>query len=77
MQVEFERPGPVKPGGNRAFNAGTFGNAAYGGDVDADLRSIAPGHPQPANRDIALRHRVNLPVRAVQRGQDQCAAAQR
>jgi hypothetical protein len=43
---------------------------------DADLRAIAPAHAEAAHRDIALRHRVNLPVRAIKRRQHQRPAAQ-
>ena len=53
-----------------------FGDAADGGNVDRELRSILGGNAKAADREVALRHRIDLPVRAIKRGEDQRAAAQ-
>src|SRR3546814_16938086 len=47
------------------------------GDVDHDLRAVGTLRAEPADREVALRHRVDLAIRAEQRGEDQRAAAQR
>ena len=65
-----------EPRGDRAFDARAFGNASDGGDIDRELRPIARRNTQPADRQAALRHRVDLAVGAVQRRQDQRPATQ-
>ena len=47
------------------------------GTLTVSLRAVLRRDAEPADREVALRHRVDLAVGAVQRGHDQRAAAQR
>jgi len=59
-----------------AFDAGPFGNAAHGRHVDSQLGTVLAGNTKAAHGKIALGHAIDLPVRAIKRGQDQRPAAQ-
>ena len=66
----------IEAGGDRALDAGAFGDPAHGWNIDRQLRAVLGRNAEAAHRKVALRHGVDLAVRAIERSHDQHAAAQ-
>src|SRR3546814_2938003 len=63
-------------GVDRALDRRAVRDAAARRHVDRQLRPVGGVDPQPADDQIALRHRINLSVGAIKRRKDERAAAQ-
>src|SRR3546814_1752669 len=61
---------------DRALDRRAVRDAAAGRHIDRQLRPVGGVDAQPADDQIALRHRIDLAVGAIERGEDEGAATQ-
>src|SRR5690606_15283521 len=76
VEVQGQAVALAEGGRHRALDDGAGRNAAAGGHVDGDPRAVAAAGVEAADHQVALGDGVDVAVDALERSQQQAAAAQ-